>query len=265
MTETLTIGQLAERVGLRPSTLRYYEEQGLLAPAARSEAGYRLYAPEAEQTLRFIQRAQRLGFSLADIRVLLQGLREHDLNDETIVAIAEERFLAIERRLTELLVLRHEMELFLLDFRQSTAHHADLPSETLFDRLLARVCAGPPDRPLADSTLEWLFDRTRCTLATPDAQAILDALRGRHIHLWQEGDTYCILIVDHDPAIEAALRALVQLEAECRVHQPPRFAPHEEGYLFVAAGENAFIFARLFLALEQEATSAEERPAQGKD
>ena len=48
----LTIGELARRVGLRTSALRYYEKEGLLEPTERSEAGYRLYAPEAEETLR---------------------------------------------------------------------------------------------------------------------------------------------------------------------------------------------------------------------
>ena len=64
---TLTIGQLAKRVGLRTSALRYYEEQGLLLPDGRSEAGYRFFKPEAEQILRFIQRAQHLGFSLFSV------------------------------------------------------------------------------------------------------------------------------------------------------------------------------------------------------
>ena len=45
---TLTIGQLAKRVGVRTSTLRYYEDEGLLAPVRRSEAGYRLYDEQAE-------------------------------------------------------------------------------------------------------------------------------------------------------------------------------------------------------------------------
>ena len=51
----LTIGQLARRVGLRPSALRYYEAEGLLRPSDRTEAGYRLYAPESADTVRLIQ------------------------------------------------------------------------------------------------------------------------------------------------------------------------------------------------------------------
>ena len=53
----LTIGQLAKRAGLRPSALRYYEEQRLLFPDERTDAGYRLYGAAAEHTLSFIQQA----------------------------------------------------------------------------------------------------------------------------------------------------------------------------------------------------------------
>ncbi len=67
----LTIGALAKRARVAPSVLRYYEKEGLLRPGLRSAAGYRLYGPEAERTLLFINRAKRLGFSLDDIRQFL--------------------------------------------------------------------------------------------------------------------------------------------------------------------------------------------------
>lgn len=96
MTE-LTIGQLAKKVGMRTSALRYYEEQGLLTPVSCTDSGYRLYDPEAENILRFIQRAQRLGFSLADIGLLLKGWRDTELDEQALVRIAEERYLSLER------------------------------------------------------------------------------------------------------------------------------------------------------------------------
>ncbi len=89
----LTIGQLAKRVGVRTSTLRYYEEQALLTPTSRSDAGYRLYDEQAEQNLLFIQRAQRLGFLLSDIRTLLKGRQSQGLSDEMLLQIAEDRYL----------------------------------------------------------------------------------------------------------------------------------------------------------------------------
>lgn len=68
---TYRISQLAERVGLRPTTLRFYEQAGLL-PAQRSESGYRLYDDEAIERLGFIASGKRLGLPLDEIRDLLQ-------------------------------------------------------------------------------------------------------------------------------------------------------------------------------------------------
>lgn len=67
-----TIGQAAEAVGVPATTLRYYEREGVLGPAIRSRAGYRLYDAAAVERLEFIRSAQAVGFTLDDIRALLQ-------------------------------------------------------------------------------------------------------------------------------------------------------------------------------------------------
>jgi len=76
----LKVSQLAERAGVPATTLRYYEQQGLLTPR-RSASGYRLFDDEALDQLRFIATAKGLGLSLDDIRILLrpwqrEGCRE---------------------------------------------------------------------------------------------------------------------------------------------------------------------------------------------
>jgi MerR family copper efflux transcriptional regulator len=242
----MTIGELAGRVGVRTSTLRYYEEQGLVMPAGRTETGYRLYEPAAERTLRFIQRAQRLGFSLADIRVLLEG---GPSGDRSVIELAEERFQAIESQLTELLVMRHELEHLLREFRSGAATP---DAQSVIDRLLDRVCASPTEGGQADSMLAWLAERTDCRLGTADIDEILDTLRGQHVHLWREGDAYYILVVSHEPKVVSALHQLTQVEAGCQVHTAPQFREHREGTLLVARGENAYVLARIFLSLENE-------------
>ncbi len=68
---TLTIGTLAKRVGVAVETLRYYERRGLIRPAQRTGVGYRLFDAAAEQRLRFVRRAQALGFSLDEVAELL--------------------------------------------------------------------------------------------------------------------------------------------------------------------------------------------------
>src|SRR2546430_3244719 len=66
----LTIGKLAETAGVSSDTLRYYEREGLIEPAGKSPAGYRLYDKDSAR-LRFIRQAQQCGFTLAEIRELL--------------------------------------------------------------------------------------------------------------------------------------------------------------------------------------------------
>jgi DNA-binding transcriptional MerR regulator len=67
---TYQIAEVAERSGFTPATLRYYEDIGLMPPAKRSPAGYRLYDDVAVERLRFIARAKRLGCSLDEIAEL---------------------------------------------------------------------------------------------------------------------------------------------------------------------------------------------------
>ncbi len=69
--ETLTIGQVAKQATVHIETLRYYERRGLVARPRRSTANYRLYPAETVRHVRFVKRAQELGFSLKEIKELL--------------------------------------------------------------------------------------------------------------------------------------------------------------------------------------------------
>lgn len=71
METTFTIGRLAEAAEVPVSTVRYYEQRGLLEPEQRTRAGYRIYTEEGLKRLRFIKAAQSSGFTLEDIRLLL--------------------------------------------------------------------------------------------------------------------------------------------------------------------------------------------------
>jgi Zn(II)-responsive transcriptional regulator len=68
----LTIGELAGQAQVSTDTLRYYEREGLVIPQSRTGAGYRLYSQEELRRLRFIKHAQDCGFSLAEVRELLE-------------------------------------------------------------------------------------------------------------------------------------------------------------------------------------------------
>lgn len=70
---TQHIGEIAERVGLSLRTVRYYEEQGLITPEGRTEGGFRLYTDEHVDRLRLIMHMKPLGFSVQEMRELLDA------------------------------------------------------------------------------------------------------------------------------------------------------------------------------------------------
>lgn len=100
----LSIGQLARRAGVAIDTVRYYERQRLLAPAARRASGYRRYGDGELKRLRFIRRAKALGFTLADIRGLLSLSEQRSV--PKIKRAAEAKLADVERRLVELRQIR---------------------------------------------------------------------------------------------------------------------------------------------------------------
>src|SRR5579885_1526174 len=75
--EGLTRGQLAQRAQINLETVRFYEQEGLLAPASRTASGYRKFEESAVDRLEFVRRAKALGFSLGEIRDLLIIQDEH--------------------------------------------------------------------------------------------------------------------------------------------------------------------------------------------
>lgn len=91
----MSIGQVARTAGVAATTLRYYEREGVLSPSGRSEAGYRLYDRRAVEQLAFIRSAQAVGFTLEDIRMLL------DLNGDQKKPAKKEVQALIEKRLGE--------------------------------------------------------------------------------------------------------------------------------------------------------------------
>lgn len=107
--DRLRIGELARRAGVAPSLLRYYEEQGLLRPAARTPAGYRLYGPESLARLGFIQRAKALGLSLREVRQLVAEPADPVTRLARLRHAIAHKLADIQRRLHELELLRADL------------------------------------------------------------------------------------------------------------------------------------------------------------
>ncbi|MCW2581855.1 MAG: hmrR [Klenkia sp.] len=73
---TLQIGEVADRIGLSLRTIRHYDEVGLAVPSARSDGGFRLYVEADVERLRVVMQMKPLGFSLEEMRELLQVLAD---------------------------------------------------------------------------------------------------------------------------------------------------------------------------------------------
>ncbi len=105
------IGEVTKRLNISADTLRYYEKIKLLPRISRSASGLRLYCNKDLSRLKFIRRAQRMGFSLEEIAQLLSFRESPQQAKPEIRQLASEKLVEIENHLKELEHLRNELKL----------------------------------------------------------------------------------------------------------------------------------------------------------
>jgi MerR family mercuric resistance operon transcriptional regulator len=123
----MTIGQVARTAGVAATTLRYYEREGILPPTARNGVGYRLYDAQAVERLQFLRSAQAVGFTLDDIRTLLQ-LDEKDNKScqAEVQPLLERRLAEVDEKMKELRRVRETLGRALDRCRRSSGECAVL-------------------------------------------------------------------------------------------------------------------------------------------
>jgi len=102
--KSIGIGALATGAGVGIDTVRYYERSGLLAPRSRLASGYRRYSELELSRLRFIRRAQSLGFTLKEVRDLLAISAQRDVS--RVKGAAQAKLSDIDRRIAALKRIR---------------------------------------------------------------------------------------------------------------------------------------------------------------
>jgi len=107
--EILSIGQVARRAGVGVETVRFYEREGLLEEPPRRASGYRQYSEEVVARLRFIKRAQQLGFSLKEISELLLLRVDAQTSCEEVKGRTEAKIAEVERKMVELQRMRQAL------------------------------------------------------------------------------------------------------------------------------------------------------------
>lgn len=105
-TEYMNIGTVAEKCGVPPKSIRYYESIGLIEPAERRANGYRSYSSQDMRTLAFIKRARSLGFSVEEVRDLLDLWRDGNRKSAAVKALAGQHIAALDRKIEELQSMR---------------------------------------------------------------------------------------------------------------------------------------------------------------
>jgi MerR family copper efflux transcriptional regulator len=230
---TYHVSELAERVGLPPSTLRFYEQAGLL-PARRSESGYRLFDDRAVDRVEVITTGKRLGLPLEEIRELLQVWEDGLCRDvrERLRPMILNRIIDAERRAAEI-------DAFIERLRKASS---------VIDGPVPPGRCGPgcgmvsPDPAAAEPVAAGLTDRRRDAVPEPPAIACTLTTAGQagRVEEWRRllGKAYGRepvaggLAFRFPAGLAGQVAALAAAEQEC--------CPFFEFTLYLMAGELRF-------------------------
>jgi Cu(I)-responsive transcriptional regulator len=109
----MRIGELAKATGTKAETIRYYEREGILPAADRTDSNYRDYSDNHLAALTFVRRARQLGFSMAQVRELLALSDRADKPCQKVDELVREQLEEVEQKIVDLSSLRNELRLLL--------------------------------------------------------------------------------------------------------------------------------------------------------
>lgn len=124
----MRIGELGERAGVSPKTIRYYEEIGLIPPPGRDPSGYRAYGRETVTRVRFIKAAQSIGLSLGEIREILAFRDRGEVPCSHVAALIERNAQELSERIAALEQMRTDLERLARKARRVSPPHAEQAS-----------------------------------------------------------------------------------------------------------------------------------------
>jgi len=184
----LQVGDIAREAGVNIQTVRYYERRGLVPPDGRSSGGYRLYTADAIRVVRFIKRAQTLGFSLDEVAELLELRRDARGPARNVRALASAKIADIDVRLQGLMSMHHTLSRLVADC-QCDAHAS--PE----DCVILNALDDAPSLPTAadhSAAQSHEFDSTLAATCGPHG---VHPPRGDHDdhHLWNARQLHLLL------------------------------------------------------------------------
>ncbi|WP_319420473.1 heavy metal-responsive transcriptional regulator [Pleurocapsa sp. FMAR1] len=121
----LKIGELAKQTGLAVGTLRYYSDLGLLQPVHRGDNGYRYYSQDASQQVEFIKKAQALGFTLEEIKQILNVRDRGEKPCSLVQSLLDSKIEQIQIQIRRMTLFKAELE----EYRAAWANNPNLESK----------------------------------------------------------------------------------------------------------------------------------------
>jgi DNA-binding transcriptional MerR regulator len=151
----LKVGDVAERAEVGVQTLHYYERLGLLPKPNRSLSNYRLYSPEAPRRVQFIKKAQGLGFTLAEIKEVLDLRKRSRAPCRRVAEVGRKHLRELDARIAALQAFRRALMEVMPKWEKETARPRQCAGE--FCDLIERLPAELPAEP-ARKKVKKLFD-----------------------------------------------------------------------------------------------------------
>lgn len=122
--QPMLAGIAAKELGIGIQTLHFYEQQGLIPHPPRAASGYRLYTPEIMERVRFVRKAQALGFSLDEIKEILGLAQKGTSPCGRVQAALAEKLVVVDQRLKELADFRSELAALIEQAAELSSHEA---------------------------------------------------------------------------------------------------------------------------------------------
>ena len=122
-TGTILVGNLASRIGVQPEAIRYYERRGLLPQPQRAANGYRVYTQEHLHRVEFIKNAQSLGFSLDEIREVLELRNSEDSTCEHVAGLLQTKIEKVDEQIRGLKTFRRDLSKSLRACERTVPNH----------------------------------------------------------------------------------------------------------------------------------------------
>ena len=106
----MTIGKLAKAAGVKVDTIRFYERKGIIKRPTKEPGGFRYYATDEATRVRFVKRAQELGFTLREVKELLELQSKRKVLGSEVRAKAQEKLSEIKKKISDLKQMQASLE-----------------------------------------------------------------------------------------------------------------------------------------------------------